>query len=161
MGMNNPIALTQAQARRLTASDFKNSRNIAAGMDNLLGKWFGILRNPVYPAIAPDKNHIKRNIGVAHPHGDFPRRFIEKKHSVPRLERTAKHQSFGIRFRRVGNLNLKSLRPGAGDNFDCLALQRLGQGCRRLGPEMNCAQKPDEAREADEKNKKGRMCGPS
>src|SRR5262249_29284813 len=70
------VAWLQAEALGGAAGKFKARPDITARGDDILRQWLGAGLDAVHRAVGADEHHVERNVGVAHPHGNFLRRVI-------------------------------------------------------------------------------------
>lgn len=102
--------------------DHRPSRTIRG--DRAFGQRLGVVRDGGDDALTIDENHIERDIGVLHPHGD--RAVFAKGEQHPAIFRhvAAKHQPARLLFGRAHDFYAESIDPGFRDELEPLELRR-------------------------------------
>ena len=138
------IAHFQADLLGHAGINLENAEHIAVRRDRVQGKRLGVGLDPVHPPPVIDENHIERNDGVLHPHGDRLRGLIEEQHAAILWQRGAEHQSELTFLWRGGDFDVEWVRAGRGFERE----RSLGDGfgkCRR-DPKQRKAGKRRETR---------------
>ena len=105
--MDEPAAGLEADPPRGAGIDLEDRLHRLADGDRCGRIGNRVLGDADDPAGAVGEDHVERNLGILHPHGDLPRLAEIEQHAVIARHAVAEHQPFGARFGSIGNFSLK------------------------------------------------------
>src|SRR5581483_9239572 len=77
------VARRNTKLARRAAGDLEHRQNRASGWNDLGGQRLGVLGNARNGPVAPDEDHVERDVGVLHPEADFLLLVEIEEHALP------------------------------------------------------------------------------
>jgi hypothetical protein len=124
--MNHALSGTQPEPPGFAPGKFQHRECRFLAANGVARMRRGLFDDLLDESVRVDEHHVERDVGVHHPHPDWPRAFVHKQHAAHRGEGPDEHEALGLAPRVVREPDLE-------DVFHLLAVGDLELAARKCG----------------------------